>query len=86
VTRAERQLGVILKRMAANGERAKPGNANQMSRGATSLDNLGIPRDRASRAMQLADVPADEFEAALALFLNGLVWGKPLHYVMVALV
>jgi len=27
--------------------------------------DLGIPRDRASRAMKLADVPRDQFDAAL---------------------
>jgi hypothetical protein len=68
---AERQLGVVLKRMSANGERAKPGEpkSQQMSRGATSettLADLGIPRDRASRAMQLADVPQEQFDAAVA--------------------
>lgn len=57
--RAERRLGEILKRMAATGERATNGEpkSQQMSRGATSaptLSDLGIPRDRASRAMQLA--------------------------------
>jgi hypothetical protein len=33
---------------------------------ATTLADLGITRDHASRAMQLAEVPAEEFEAALA--------------------
>jgi len=40
-----------------------------MSRGATcppTLDQMGIPRDRASRAMQLGEVPQDQFDAALA--------------------
>lgn len=69
--RAERKLGEILKRMAETGERATAGEpvSQQMSRGATSaptLADMGIPRDRASRAMQLADVPEQEFEAALA--------------------
>ena len=57
--------------MAERGERATNGEpkSQQMSRGATSaptLSDLGIPRDRASRAMQLADVPEEQFEAALA--------------------
>jgi hypothetical protein len=58
--RAERKLGEILKRMAENGERKKQGNEVK-SRGATSLSDLliGIPKDRASRAMQLAEVPAN---------------------------
>jgi hypothetical protein len=63
--RAERQLGVILRRMAENGERKIQGYAVK-SRDATSLEELGIPKDRASRAMRLADVPEDQFEAALA--------------------
>jgi hypothetical protein len=46
----------MLKKMAASGERRKAGDPDT-SRGATSLKDLGIPRDRASRAMQLADVP-----------------------------
>ncbi|MGH9641365.1 MAG: hypothetical protein ACRD3Q_02965 [Terriglobales bacterium] len=45
--RAERRLGEILKAMAANGERKKQGNEVK-SRGATSLKDLGIPKDRAS--------------------------------------
>ena len=53
--------------MAETGERAGREDAKAaMSRGATSLSDLGIPRDRASRAMQLADVPQDQFDAALA--------------------
>lgn len=69
--RAERRLGEILKRMRENGERASPnGEVNQHTQGVASrntLADLGIPRDRASRAMQLADVPAKDFEAALTL-------------------
>lgn len=62
--RAERRLGEILKLMTASGQRANKGRAAEMSRGAT-LPEMGIPRDRASRAMQLADVPEDQFEAAI---------------------
>lgn len=67
--RAERKLGEILKRMAANGERdrGKGGDRKSESRGATvKLSDLGIPKDRASRAMQLAEVPNEQFETALA--------------------
>jgi hypothetical protein len=39
--------------MAENGERKPQGNAVK-SCGATSLADLGIPKDRASRAMQAA--------------------------------
>jgi hypothetical protein len=56
--RAERRLGEILRKMGANGERAAPnGDRNPVSRGDTrTLTDLRIPRDRASRAMQLGDV------------------------------
>lgn len=60
--RAERRLGELLKRMAENGERAakKNGRPSEVQRGAAhTLKDLGIPRDRASRAMQLAAVPAE---------------------------
>lgn len=76
--RAERRLGEVLRRMAEAGERASgrnlAGKASDgsvlVSRDATperqpTLADLGIPRDRASRAMQLAEVPQEEFEAAL---------------------
>lgn len=66
--RAERKLGELLRRMAANGERTKAGDNQHRSsrRATTSLASLGIPRDRAARAMELFDVPENEFEAALA--------------------
>jgi hypothetical protein len=66
--RAERRMGELLIEMKQRGERAKRGETKQdrMSRRATfTLPELGIPRDRASRAEQLARVPAPEFEAAL---------------------
>jgi hypothetical protein len=62
LVRIERCLGHVLKAAAANAERAR-------SRGATSaltLSVLGIPRDRVSRAMQLADLPEPEIESAQA--------------------
>jgi hypothetical protein len=64
-TRAERRLGEILKRMAQGGERASAnGSREAVSRGATrTLTDPGIPRDRASRAMQLAEVPQVQFDA-----------------------
>jgi hypothetical protein len=70
--RAERRLGEILKRMAETGERASRGgdpesNVARRDIGDTpTLADMGIPRDRASRAMHLAEVPEQEFEAALA--------------------
>jgi hypothetical protein len=60
LVRIERRLGQVLKAAAANAERAR-------SRGATSaltLSVLGIPRDRVSRAMHLADLPEPEIEIA----------------------
>ena len=42
--RAERRVGEILKRMAVSGERKAQGN-DVKSRGATSLADLGIPKD-----------------------------------------
>jgi hypothetical protein len=62
--RAERRLGEILKVMAHNEERRTRASAKSSS--AARLDQLGIPKDRASRAMQLAEVPEAQFEAALA--------------------
>lgn len=66
--RAERRMGELLNQMKQRGERdnGRGGDrrTHSVSRGAT-LNDLGIPRDRASRAMQLADVPEAEFEAAL---------------------
>ncbi len=55
--------------MAASGERAKKDSGEnqhtRVSRGATpTLTELGIPRDRASRAMQLADVPGRPIDQA----------------------
>lgn len=69
--RAERRLGELLRAMGDSGQRATRSDTlkiGPMSRDATSgptLADLGIPRDRASRAMQLAAVPEAEFEAAL---------------------
>jgi hypothetical protein len=67
--RAERRLGQLLKITAENGERrlAEQGRPSEASRGGTpTLTDFGVPRDRASRAMQLANIPEEQFEAALA--------------------
>jgi hypothetical protein len=63
--RAERRLGEILKRMAETGERSAGGKPSRDAR-VTTLSDLKIPYDRASRAMQLAEVPEQQFESALA--------------------
>lgn len=63
--RAERKLGSILKRMAETGARRKQNDNQHGASSAVRLADLGIPKDRASRAMQLAQVPQDQFDAAL---------------------
>jgi hypothetical protein len=57
--RAERRLGEILKAMAEKGERkgGRGGDRKSSSAARLDLESLKIPKDRASRAMQLADVP-----------------------------
>jgi hypothetical protein len=70
--RAERRLGQLLKLTAENGERATRetarlvGSSDAARRDQPTLADLGVPRDRASRAMQLANIPEEQFEAALA--------------------
>jgi hypothetical protein len=63
--RAERRLGELLHQMRGNGERDRGGRRSDNESHGATLSDLGIPRDRASRAMQLADVPQAEFDAAL---------------------
>jgi hypothetical protein len=58
--REQRKLGEILKKMAANGERRKATDNQHSASSAVQLADLGIPKDRASRAMQFADVPASD--------------------------
>jgi hypothetical protein len=62
---AERHLGEVLDEMSRSGERSRGGKP---SRGATvtTLAELGIPRDRASRAQQLAAVPEVLFKDVLS--------------------
>ena len=69
----------ILRRMAENGERKIQGNAVK-SRDATSLEDLGISKDRASRAMQLADVPQDQFDAPD--ISQSKAWGKSMSRIL----
>lgn len=58
VSADERRLGEILRAMAQNGERQRRGDTRPgVESSAVRLSDLGIPRDRASRAMQLAEVP-----------------------------
>lgn len=61
--RAERKAGEMLAAM----EKAKGGRPSEnRSSSTTSLSDLGISKDQSSRWQQLANVPEDQFEAALA--------------------
>ena len=63
--RAERKVGQLLKEMAANGERQKPGDIRpgvDSRAGRPSppkLSDLGISKDRSSKFQQLADIPEE---------------------------
>ncbi len=52
--------------MKETGERRKQTDNQHIASSAVQLADLNIPRDRASRAMQLADVPQEQFDAALS--------------------
>lgn len=66
--RAERKAGQLLKQMTERGERQGDGRPGKQSHGATvsTLDDLGVSKTQSSRWQGLADVPEDQFEAALA--------------------
>lgn len=66
--RAERKAGVLLKQAEEAGQRAgRGGDRKSESKSCgTTLNDLGISRDQSSKWQQLADVPEDQFEAALA--------------------
>lgn len=67
--RAERRFGELLEAAERSGEMARRGDNRftKMSTPSTStLADLGVTRDRAARAKQLAAVEEEEFEAALA--------------------
>jgi hypothetical protein len=60
---AQRREGELLVEMRESGERAAKGG-DQRSEGSsrtTRLEDLGVDKHEASRAMKLADIPADEF-------------------------
>src|ERR1700722_10996180 len=61
---AERRTGELLKEMAGTGERAN-GRPKKASESAT-LSKIGITRDQSSQWQRLAEIPTEEFEAALA--------------------
>lgn len=66
--RAERRAGELLKEQADNGQRdaGKGGDRKSQSQPATvNLSDLGISKTQSSRWQALADVPADDFNAAL---------------------
>jgi hypothetical protein len=65
--RAERKAGELLKAMKESGER-RSGHGDQKSESRPTtpkLKELGITRDQSSKWQKLADVPKDDFEAAL---------------------
>jgi hypothetical protein len=65
--RAERRAGELLKEMAVTGERQKAGGDRKKSKSnGTTLIDLGITRDQSSQWQRLAEIPTEEFEAALA--------------------
>jgi hypothetical protein len=65
--RAERKAGVLLKEMKDTGQRQKPGGDRKKSKSRdTTLKDLGITRDQSSKWQQLADIPAEEFEAEMS--------------------
>jgi hypothetical protein len=85
--RAERKAGELLRQM----EKAKGAAGNQYTGpverndGSKTLSELGISRDQSSRWQKLAQVPAPQFEAALATaqrpttasIINGAFPAKP---------
>lgn len=71
--RAERKAGEMLTLSAATGERAnKEGNINQYTRVSNdatptpTLAEIGVTRDQSSRWQQLAALPEEHFETAVA--------------------
>lgn len=63
--RAERKAGELLKQMKKSGERADGKGHPKLVSNAATLETLHISRDQSSTWQQLADVPEEEFEAAL---------------------
>lgn len=63
--RAERRCGELLARTAETGERAARGKPSEMSH-ASTLSDMGLTRDDSSRYQQLAAMPAEHFETAVA--------------------
>lgn len=69
--RAERRLGELIGQEQQAGRLAKPGGDGRNQHGGgpssttTTLNEIGIPRDRSARAQELARVPVEQFEAAL---------------------
>ena len=60
--RAERKAGLLLRAMdRATAEQGRPPKASS----ATTLSSLGLSRDQSAKWQRLANVPDDQFEAAL---------------------
>jgi hypothetical protein len=71
--RAERRIGELLREMKQTGERAKAGDGGPSEgRGARpsvetqTLSDLNITKDESSKFQQLADIPREKFERAIA--------------------
>jgi hypothetical protein len=83
---AARRMGELLKEQKKTGKRARRGQRKQMSRAGTSepatLSEMGLTRNQAARAQQLANIPEDTVrayveerraDAARSVSVNGLV-------------
>lgn len=71
--RAERKLGKLLKKQKENGERATPQATLKRGpvvapndHGKKTLSDVGLSKTQSSRFQQLAEIPEEEFEAALS--------------------
>jgi hypothetical protein len=64
--RAERRAGELLREMAGTGQRKRRGRPTEKTSSATTLSEIGITRDQSSKWQALAEIPADEFERAVA--------------------
>jgi len=64
--RAEKKTGELLAESKRRGERHPQGGDQQAKSRRPILSDLGISRDQSSQWQKLADIPEEQFEAALA--------------------